>query len=1382
MPDEVENSNEESEAPHNGGDALRIVAIGASAGGLSACKELLEHLPAATGMAFVVIFHMAPSGESHLAELLSHSAEMPVSTITARTRLCPDHIYVIAPGTALELQAHDTVTPRPRDEVAATRKPIDTFFEGLAKHKRERAIGVVLSGSGDDGAAGLAEIKRAGGIGLVQRPESAEFKGMPRAAINAGLTEYILPLQEMGEFLGAQLKRCPRPPTNAKTFDDMVDRDAPPHAGPAADASPETTAFHGILKLLAGRQGVDFRDDRHGTLKRRILRRVSINHSDNYADYLAILQDDANELDMLYQDLLIDMTQFFRDPEVWEYLEEEVMPALVERSDEASMLRFWVSACSTGEEAYSLGIIALEALEAAGKRANIQIFATDVNTRALEVARCGRYPAAIAEYLSEKRLKQYFEPQGAYFQVKRSLRDRLIFAHHNLLVNPPFSRMNLVTCRNLLIYLKPQAQQRALKVLNYALEPCAYLVLGASESIEGSELGLEVLSKKLRVYQASPDPEPLDRSKPARRAIPHRPPPIAPVPAAPGERHEARGIERSLERHILSCYAPAVVVVNKSLEIRHFYGPTDDFLHPPMGAAELDLLGWLRPGLYAGLHAALKESMESGAPVETATLQVERDGQAVEVKCQVEPLVSTAGSTSGAEEMYLVVFRSLSPGDDAEEVPRGDLSLVTRLETQLREARREQRHLREELNVSREDYQAHHEELLSLNEELQSSNEELESSKEVLQALNEELRTVNRQLEVKNEELDDINVDLNNLFVSANFPSIFLDEKLKIRRFSPASTRVMRLVESDIGRPIGDIKGRFDTQDLSKLSQVVLESGEENEREIRTDDGRYFAQRILPYRSADGSIGGVCITFSDVTEARNEAIRAQANGEYSDAVIRTVRTALLVLDADLRVVRANRFFRQHFMEESTSAVGTHIFEMSQRRWDIPRLRDLLQKVLPERHEVNDFELEHDFAKLGHRVLRINAHKILHPTDAPQILLCIEDMTERTEAAHMLEHRRDDLELERARKNEFLAMLGHELRNPLAALTYGLELLAVGTAPERIENTRQMMERQLHRMMVMLDQLLEMSRVAQGKIVLKCEPLDLGVVAQNAIEVILPRVEKRHQHLSTSLPGEGELILQGDANRLAQVMENLLFNAVKYTDDGGYIEVKLEQIGKNAVFSVRDTGMGIEAELMPSIFDLFVQSDRTLERSEGGFGLGLPLARELVELHGGELTAYSAGLGKGSTFTATIPVGAAPETAEAAPETDALDDAKPTPGAASEAPRILVIDDEVDLAALFMRLLQRKGFTVKMATDGLQGIELARSFRPRVILLDLGLPGLDGYEIARRLREEFGHSELLLVAVSGYERDDARLRAAGFDRHLLKPPDMTELEAWIKALD
>src|SRR5690554_2129931 len=1367
MPDEVENSNEESEAPHIGGDALRIVAIKASAGGLSACKELLEHLPAATGMAFVVIFHMAPSGESHLAELLSHSAEMPVSTITARTRLCPDHIYVIAPGTALELQAHDTVTPRPRDEVAATRKPIDTFFEGLAKHKRERAIGVVLSGSGDDGAAGLAEIKRAGGIGLVQRPESAEFKGMPRAAINAGLTEYILPLQEMGEFLGAQLKRCPRPPTNAKTFDDMVDRDAPPHAGPAADASPETTAFHGILKLLAGRQGIDFRDYRHGTLKRRILRRVSINHSDNYADYLAILQDDANELDMLYQDLLIDVTQFFRDPEVWEYLEEEVMPALVERSDEASMLRFWVSACSTGEEAYSLGIIALEALEAAGKRANIQIFATDVNTRALEVARCGRYPAAIAEYLSEKRLKQYFEPQGAYFQVKRSLRDRLIFAHHNLLVNPPFSRMNLVTCRNLLIYLKPQAQQRALKVLNYALEPCAYLVLGASESIEGSELGLEVLSKKLRVYQASPDPEPLDRSKPARRAIPHRPPPIAPVPAAPGERHEARGIERSLERHILSRYAPAVVVVNKSLEIRHFYGPTDDFLHPPMGAAELDLLGWLRPGLYAGLHAALKESMESGAPVKTTTLQVERDGQAVEVKCQVEPLVSTAGSTSGAEEMYLVVFRSLSPGDDAEEVPRGDLSLVTRLETQLREARREQRHLREELNVSREDYQAHHEELLSLNEELQSSNEELESSKEVLQALNEEIRTVNRQLEVKNEELDDINVDHNNLFVSANFPSIFLDEKLKIRRFSPASTRVMRLVESDIGRPIGDIKGRFDTQDLSKLSQVVLESGEENEREIRTDDGRYFAQRILPYRSADGSIGGVCITFSDVTEARNEAIRAQANGEYSDAVIRTVRTALLVLDADLRVVRANRFFRQHFMEESTSAVGTHIFEMSQRRWDIPRLRDLLQKVLPERHEVNDFELEHDFAKLCHRVLRINAHTILHPTDAPQILLCIEDMTERTEAAHMLEHRRDDLELERARKNEFLAMLGHELRNPLAALSYGLEFLEKSKSAEKKQSTQRMMRRQLNRMSSMLDQLLEMTRIIQGKIALENEPLDLTEVARHAVEVVLPRVEQREQYLSAQLAPAGELVLCGDANRLAQVIENLLINAVKYTDEGGSIEVELKKEDDHAVFRVTDSGAGIGDDFMPIIFDLFAQAKRTLDRAEGGFGLGLPLAKELIEMHKGELTAYSEGLGMGSTFTFRLPLDPSIQIEPTSPGENLTDTAKPQESKESEAIRVLIIDDEPDLGELFVRLLERKGYRAKMAHDGASGIELARTFKPRVILLDLGLPEMDGYEVASKLRQEFGDRELFIVAVSGYSRDSTKLDAAGFDNHLIK---------------
>lgn len=577
------------------------------------------------------------------------------------------------------------------------------------------------------------------------------------------------------------------------------------------------------------------------------------------------------------------------------------------------------------------------------------------------------------------------------------------------------------------------------------------------------------------------------------------------------------------------------------------------------------------------------------------------------------------------------------------------------------EAHQDLRHPREALSATPDARLAPRDELRSLVEALQASNEELERAREELERRNRALHAQNQRLEAENEALDGLIHGLNALVSSAQVTAILLDEELRIRRFTPAAARLMRLVESDIGRPIGDIKQRLDPQELATLARGVLESGQATERKVHSDDSTYYVQRILPHRSADGRIGGVCITYGDVTEAHPQPIH-------------------------------------------------------------------------------------------------------------------------TDTARQLAHRHADLENERARKNEFLAMLGHELRNPLSALTYGLELLDAVTAPEKVEKTRQMMARQLHRMMVMLDQLLEMSRVTQGKIVLKCEALDLGAVVQSVIEVIVPHVEKRHQHLSTSLPEQGELIFRGDANRLAQVIENLLFNAVKYTDDGGHIEVKLEQIHGNAVISVSDTGMGIEAELMPSIFDLFVQSARTLQRSEGGFGLGLPLARELVELHGGELSAYSAGTGKGSTFTATLPMNAESTPTKRAPENDASVDTGSTQRGATEAPRILVIDDEADLAALFMRLLQRKGFTVKMATDGAEGIEIARRFRPRVILLDLGLPGLDGYAVARRLRQEFSPSELLLIAVSGYERNDAKLQSAGFDRHLLKPPDMAVLEEWIRALD
>jgi two-component system CheB/CheR fusion protein len=1342
---------------------VRTVAIGASAGGLDACKELFAGLPSDTGMAFIVVLHLDPSHESHLGELLARTTAMRVVDAASEVTLEADHVYVIVPDTSLEVR-QGVLFPSRREEHGGIAKPIDTLFETLARDQGERAIAVVLSGNGDDGAAGLRSVKEAGGACLVQAPVTAAFDAMPRAAIATGCVDGVLEPSELGPAL---VDLAAGEGLNETSADAKVER--------SADADIDSDTFDEILKLVSNEHRVDFDNYRRGTLRRRISRRMGTNYVSDEADYLALLKRDPDELNTLYGDLLIDVTEFFRDVEVWDFLGDEVLPKIVASAEDDDTLRFWVPGCSTGEEAYTLAILVLEAIRAADRNLQIQIFATDINKKSIEVARRGFYPGTIAERIAPELLERYFHRQGDHFQVRGRVRELITFAVHDLLADPPFSRMNLVSCRNLLIYLEPEAQKRALDAMSYALEPRGYLVLGTAESIDRRSEGFDVISAALRVYRSTPDAQQSQRSpgwvSSFSGTSAGRPGTgFAPRPT------RARGVERHLERYMLSHHAPAAVAINREFDILHFFGPTENYLVAPTGEAQLDLLAWVRPGLYANLQPALTHAVERGEPVDVAPMYVERDDEAHPVMCRVEPL----SSLPGAEGLYLVTFRDMpTPAEtEAGEQSEGERTQVKRLETQLRTMRREQRQLRERLEDNSEEYQAHHEELLSLNEELQSTNEELETSKEELQSLNEEMLTVNRELEEKNTELRELNTDLNNFLLSTDTPTIFLDKELRVRRFTPASRRVMRLVPSDIGRSIEHVKERFDDGHLIASARQVIDGEGPTQREVVTDDGRYYSERILPYRSDEGLIDGATVTFNDITRQKERAAQIEEARQYSEAIVRTIRTPLLVLDSDLHVISANPSFCRTFETSGTRLTGERIFEADGHQWDIPGLRSLLEKILPQRLEIDDYAIEHEFEHLGHRHLLLNARTMERPHSPPLILLSIEDVSARMSAELEAKRRAEQLETEHRRKDEFLAMLGHELRNPLAALSYGLEFLdeAKSDDPEgRGERTRQMMARQLQRMKLMLDQLLEMSRVSSGKIELDREPVDLSDVARHALELVEPLAEGHDHEVVWSLPSPGEVVVDGDSNRLAQVIENLLTNAIKYTPDGGRIELSLDSDSDSdeAVLTVHDSGVGIEPDLLPDIFEPFTQASRTLGRAEGGLGLGLSLARELVEMHGGSLTAHSDGPGKGSEFVITMPLTPTPLPAR-------VPDVKDVPER-ERTQRVLIVDDEGDIADILGMILGEEGYDTRMARSGADAISVAREFDPEIVLLDLGLPDMSGYDVARKLRAEHGDSPFV-AAVTGYTENTDELEAAGFDRHFIKPLQIEELISFLAELD
>ncbi|HSL84370.1 MAG TPA: CheR family methyltransferase, partial [Thermoanaerobaculia bacterium] len=1162
------------------------------------------------------------------------------------------------------------------------------------------------------------------------------------------------------------------------------DPQAPPEPDPEAAGEAEATVARGgleaILDLLGARYRVDFRDYKRGTLERRTARRMGLLSLDGWQGYFDYLEAHPEEVAALYDDLLVGVTRFFRDPDEWELFAREVVPALVAERGEATAVRAWSAGCATGEEAYGIAMVLiehLEHLETPGRRVEVKVFASDASPGALETARRGQYPAGISEQVSAGRLERFFRPGREGFEVASDLRSAVTFAAHDLLSDPPFPHLDLVACRNVLIYLDLAAQERLLERFHFALRPGGTLWLGDAETVgRRTDLFTQVPGDH-RFYRATATGPTHGYSLAARR-VRGVAPALAPAPAEAAARTPP--VPRRIEKLVLQRYTTPSVVVDQALEIRYFFGPTDPYLTRPPGEARLDLLSWVRPELYAKLRVGLAEAFERRRPVTLTGMRLEGPGEATRVEIVIEPI--PRGLHEGG--MLLVAFRDASgpstappgPGEAPEEDDDEDEHLSQQFFQELQDTREHLRTAVDQLRTATEEHSASYEELLSLNEELQSSNEELEASKEELQSLNEELTTTNRQLEERNEELRILTSDLDNLLVSAEVPTLFLDRELLVRRFTPATTAVARIGPADLGRPLADLALKVRDDDLLADAERVLGDPTPIEAEVTGEDERWFARRVLPYRTADGRVDGVCLTFHEITALKEAAAESEYARLYAEAIIRTSRTPLLVLDMDHRVVSANRAFYETFEIDESETVGRRIYELGNGQWAIPRVRALLEEApLRQEGEVRDYDVEHLFERIGWRSMRLNADVMPRTGRADLILVSIEDVTDLRKAEMAAQSRADDLAEDHRRKDEFLAMLGHELRNPLAALVNGVELLEQAGDPD-MEPIRAMMARQTGRLTAMLDQLLDVARVVSGKLELAREAADVAEAARSAAESVKPLLDAAGHELTVSLPPAGAVLVHGDEARLAQVTENLLANAAKYTDDGGRIWLTVEAADDTVELSVRDTGIGVEPEVLSHIFELFTQAPSGRHRAKGGLGLGLPLVRNLVRMHGGSVEAFSAGAGKGTEVVVTLP---RLRTGRRAPRPKKR---KETQAAAPPAERrILVVDDEPDTAGALAELLGHQGHTARAVPDGASALALVETFDPELVLLDLGLPGMNGYEVARKLRETLDE-RAMLVALTGYQDDPVRLREAGFDAHLLKPTSLEKLYALVAELE
>jgi two-component system, chemotaxis family, CheB/CheR fusion protein len=1212
-----------------------VVGMGASAGGLEAFTRFFRTMPPDSGMAFVVIQHLDPTHESLTAELLGKHTKMPVRQVAGDTAVESNHVYVIPPNRDLGIgEGVLQLTPPPARR--ATRMPIDFFFHTLAEDQQERAIGIVLSGSGTDGTLGLKEIKTVGGMALVQDPTTAQHDGMPRSAIAADAADHVLTVEKMPEML---LKYTRHPYV-------AVARQAPAVETRGADDAT------GVLALLRTRLHFDFSGYKSGTLVRRVRRRMGLRHVERLPDYLQLLRSDPGEVKALFKDLLIGVTRFFRDPEAWHYLEEKLLPSLLRERESGKPLRVWVAGCGTGEEAYSLGMLLIEQSQDAQWSGPIQVFASDVDKEALDIARTGIYPESIAANVPPGRLRRFFQKDGTHYRVSKQLRETIIFAEQNLIADPPFSKLDLISCRNLLIYLSADVQKRVISLLHFALVEGGHLFLGSADSIGSAEDLFDTVSKRWRIYR---------RIGPTRYDILALPAtaargPIPELAADPLAPPKANRLLTRVQQQLLERYAPAGVVINRRYEIQLFVGRTDRYLTQPAGAPTDDLRTRLREGLQTRLQALVRQVITDHEP-QTVIVRIRRDNAWHRVRVAVEPL-QLSGDTEG---LLLVSFADEeaksgpAPAAASSAVMERDESLVRQLEAELKASREDLQGTIAGMEASNEELRAANEEVMSVNEELQSTNEELETSKEELQSLNEELNTVNAELQSKIDELERTNNDLDTLLTSTNIATVFLDGQLRIRRFTAAATRLFTLIPSDIGRPLADVTQTFTDPALLTDAATVLKTLAPRQAEVAAREGRWYMRQVLPYRTQDSRIEGVVITFSDVAAEALQGARADLEAVVnkltaSEARLRTTldtaADAIITIDESGLVLSFNRTAEKMFGYNAVEVIGKNVSMLMPPPYSqkhdgyLARYRETgVARLIGIGREVEGLR------KDGTRVPLDLAVSEFTDSTGRKFSGILRDLTERKQAAQWRrEHESQLAHMLRANTaGEAAASLAHQLNQPLAALANDIATCQARLGAGRAPGVRALLKHataEAQRAGAILRRFRDLIRKKPPQL----NRADLRDIIRDAGELMRPEMVRHHVAFDLRLPSD-PLPVRVDRVEIEQVILNLMQNAldaVQAAGRRGQIAVRAihlhatRDVGELARVSIEDNGPGISAEAADRLFEPFFTTKK------GGLGMGLTIARTLVEAHHGRIWVERRPRQQGAAFRFTLPLHTAPE--------------------------------------------------------------------------------------------------------------------------------------------
>jgi two-component system CheB/CheR fusion protein len=1341
-----------------------VVGIGASAGGVQALLRFFENTPADMDMAFVVVLHLSPDHSSSADQVLQHATGMPVHQVQHTLQVEKNHVYVISPSHDLALDdGHLTSieTDRPRGRPIA----IDLFFRSLADTHRERAIAIVLSGTGADGATGIGRVKEQGGVTIAQAPTDADYPEMPQNAIATGMIDLALPVADMPRKLRELAD-------NARAIRLPVADEEPGTLAlePPDSASTAERAVLGVLATLRARTGHDFRHYKRATILRRIERRLQVNGIPDLQAYQDYVLTHPEETPALLKDMLIGVTNFFRDRETFEVVEREIVAKLFQKKCADDPVRAWVAGCATGEEAYSLAMLLAEHPER-HEGIPVQLFATDIDERAIAFARVGLYPESITADVSARRLRQFFTAERAHFRVAKAIRERVLFAVHNVLRDPPFSRVDLVSCRNLLIYLDRSVQTQVLQMFHFALQPGGFLLLGSSESAEAAGDLFTAVDKKNRIYRANvvtstvrpPISVPVLQHGGAAAVASAGPTPPLPqaLPFA------------ALHHRILELYAPPSVVVDIDANILHMSEHAGRFLRFARGEPSYNLIMLVQPALRLQLRATLFQALRGHQEVSTPPIDFPP-------QARVRIIVRPYRGTENAPEFALVIFEEIAA--DTAAAPRetpgpaSQASLLVHLEDELHRTRQELRSTVEQSEASTEELKASNEELQAINEELRAATEELETSKEELQSLNEELFTVNAELQAKIEETGKAKDDLQNVIASTGIATLFVDREMHIKRYTPAATELFNVIPSDVGRPLHDITHRLDYPQLADDTAAVFESLQLIEREIRGTGGRCFLARLSPYRTTDDRIDGAVLTIVDISALRRAEQLVRTSEERLHLAAQSTNDfAIIVQDMDGRVVTWNKGAERIFGYSESEMVGQMLDPLY-----LPEEREANEPSIERQRAARDGRAEDERWYVHKNGTRLYCSGVITPVSSDSFsgfAKIVRDLTQR-KGTEALEQRKISLErsvrqkVEAASrlKDEFLAVLSHELKNPLNLIHVKADMLDRAPSTQGlpvVHDAADAIRRSVVSLAKIIDDLLDLSRVRTGKLALERSRVDIAAITAVVSSAIEP--DALANQVSVHVAGAAEpFFIEADPVRFEQILWNLVSNAVKFTQPGGSVTIKLSQESGHACIEVRDTGRGIEPTFLPHVFDMFSQAEGSHRRHSGGLGIGLALVKQLTEMHGGHVQAESAGLGKGARFRVWLPAGSAEVPGES----------REMPGDASllKGMRILLVDDAVESLQAFQTLLEMEGAQVWPQTTGAAALAVAQHQTFDLILSDIGMPGMDGYELIAALRQLPGTASVPALALTGFGRaqDATRAIRAGYDGHLGKPVSLQAL--------